>query len=86
MEDGVRSGAIRTAEAVPAWLSSRAVCRPPNVKEFNDHFHARRSVSRFVTLEVLMLPAWCAARRGERLCNGEHHHGASIAGSGGAPR
>ena len=84
--DGVRCGAIRTAEAVPAWLSSRAVCRPPNVKEFNDHFHARRSVSRIDTLEVLMLPAWCAARRAERLCNGAHHQGASIAGRRGAAR
>ena len=86
VEDGARGGLNRTAEATPACLSSRAVCRPHILKAFHDHFHARRSVSRIDTLEVLMLPAWCAARRGERLCNGAHHHGASIAGRRGAAR
>ena len=86
VEDGARGGLNRTAEATAACLSSRAVRRPHILKAFHDHFHARRSVSRIDTLEVLMLPAWCAARRAERLCNGAHHHGASIAGRRGAAR
>ncbi len=56
------------------------------MKKCNGHFHARRIMSRIDTLEVLMLPAWCAARRAERLCNGAHHHGASIAGRRSAAR
>ena len=56
------------------------------MKRCNDHFHARRIMSRIDTLEVLMLPALCAARSAERLSNGSHHQGASIAGRRGAAR
>ena len=86
VEDGVRSDLSRTAATMPVWLSSMAVCRPLNLKVFHDHFHVRRIASRIDTLDVLMLPAWGAARRSERLCNGAHHQGASIAGRRGAAR
>ena len=56
------------------------------MKKCNGHLHTHRIASRIDTLEVLMLPAWCAARRAERLCNGAHHQGASIAGRRSAAR
>ena len=86
VEDGVRSDLSRTAATMPTWLSSMGVCRPLNLKVFHDHFHACRRVSRIDTLEVMMLPALRAARSVERLSNGAHHQGASIAGRRGAAR
>ena len=56
------------------------------MKICNGHLHTRRVLSRIDTLEVLMLPALCAARSAERLSNGAHHQGASIAGRRGAAR
>jgi len=86
VEDGVRSDFSRMAATMPTWLSSMAVCRPLNLKVFHDHFHACRRVSRIDTLEVMMLPALCAARSTERLSNGAHHQGASIAARRSAAR
>ena len=84
--EGVRSDLSRTAEATPTWLSSGAAWGPLIMKICNGHLHTRRVLSRIDTLEVLMLPAWCAARSAERLSNGAHHQGASIAGRRGAAR